>query len=65
MKWVLFHGLFGTWGWERLDAEGTVVAESMHEFETQEDCLDDARVHGYSAAHDELIVPDIGGEEVS
>jgi hypothetical protein len=41
-----------------------VVAESMHEFETQEDCLDDARVHGYSAAHDELVVPDIGGEEI-
>jgi hypothetical protein len=39
---IIFHGLFGGWGWERLDSEGAVVAESYEPFETREECIEDA-----------------------
>jgi len=42
---VIFHGLFGGWGWERFDQHGEVVAESRQAFETREECAEDARAH--------------------
>ena len=45
-----FHNVvFGEWGWEFTDPDGTVLDESRLGFETLEECLEDARRHGFVA----------------
>jgi hypothetical protein len=51
-RWVLYKGVFGCWGWERLDETGEAVAECVQVFDELEDCLKDAELHGYRAAND-------------
>ena len=47
---VVFHGLFGGWGRERLTPQGEVVAESYEPFETREECIEGARTSADEAA---------------
>ena len=46
---VIWHGVFGGWGWERYDQDGRLLAESHGEFETREECIADAGAHVPSA----------------
>jgi hypothetical protein len=64
MRVMVFHGLFGGWGWEQVDGKGRAIAESTHAFESVEECLEDARlrtgqkaiyVNGILAAEDPAI----------
>jgi hypothetical protein len=36
---IIFHGLFGGWGWQRLDRQGQVIEESYEPFETRDECI--------------------------
>ena len=47
-RWVLYKGVFGCWGWERLDATGRLVEESNQVFDEFEECVQDAKLHGYA-----------------
>jgi hypothetical protein len=42
----IYFGVFGLWGWERMDADGAVISESANLFELREDCVEDAWLHG-------------------
>lgn len=46
MRWIIFHGVFGDWGWEQVDEGGGVVAESPVCFESRKDAEADAMRHG-------------------
>lgn len=48
---VIFHGLFGGWGWERFDTQGALVAESYEAFETCEECIEDAHTRASLEDH--------------
>ena len=47
MRWIFFHGVFGDWGWEQLDGNGVVIAESRSLFSSREEAEADAVLHGY------------------
>ena len=47
MRWIFFHGVFGDWGWEQLDDNGAVIAESRSLFSSREQAEADAVLHGY------------------
>ena len=49
MRWNFFHGVFGTWGWEKIDDMGTVIAESREFFESREEAERDAAAHGFGS----------------
>ena len=38
----VFHGVLGGWGWEALGQNGELLAESQFQFESAEDCMQDA-----------------------
>lgn len=42
-----YHGVFGAWGWEDIKQNG-VVEESRDVFESFDECVEDARRHGYT-----------------
>ncbi|MGZ5095865.1 MAG: hypothetical protein ACXWCY_25815 [Burkholderiales bacterium] len=44
-RWVLYKGVFGCWGWERLDETGEPIAESVQVLDEFEDCLKNAELH--------------------
>jgi len=44
---IAYLGVFGDWGWECVSDDGVVVDESRDQFERYEDCVDDARQHGF------------------
>ncbi len=46
-RWIVYHGLFGGWGWERLNAEGEVTAESVWQFDDRAECVADAAACGF------------------
>jgi len=50
MRWIFYHGVFGDWGWEKLDDSGRVIAESRACFESRKDAESDAALHGYVPA---------------
>jgi hypothetical protein len=56
-RWVVYHGVFGGWGWERFDAAGHVVAESRGVFDDLEECIQDARLHGCVDAPQNVLEP--------
>lgn len=43
----IYLGVFGLWGWESMSADGAVICESRQVFDCLEECLEDARLHGY------------------
>jgi hypothetical protein len=47
-RWVLYKGVFGCWGWERLDTSGRLVEESNQVFGEFDECVQDAKLHGYT-----------------
>jgi len=48
-RFEIYFGVFGLWGWERMDADGAVIGESATVFELREDCIEDAWLHGCDA----------------
>jgi hypothetical protein len=44
---TFYHGVFGLWGWEYMAEGGELVEECRQVFETYEECVADAREHGY------------------
>lgn len=38
----VFHGALGGWGWEVVGPSGEIFAESPYQFESAEDCMQDA-----------------------
>ena len=46
MQVIVYHGVFGGWGWEAVDDDGDVRGESDGVFESREECEDDARACG-------------------
>jgi hypothetical protein len=59
MRTVVFHDLFGGWGWEQIDEHGRVCAESAHPFDSEEECLEDARRCGRPGIFDVSAVTDV------
>jgi hypothetical protein len=49
MRVVVYHGVFGGWGWEALDDNGDLRRESDGVFESREECENDARACGVLA----------------
>jgi hypothetical protein len=45
---VIWQGVFGGWGWERYDRDGRLLDESHCEFETREECVEDAGARAQS-----------------
>ena len=44
-EWVFIHEWFAGWRWERHQS-GTLVSESLHSFETKDECVADANRNG-------------------
>ena len=38
----VLHGALGGWGWEAVGPNGEIFAESPYQFESAEDCMQDA-----------------------
>ena len=54
----IYQGVFGDWGWEHLSRDGELIEESRQVFENLEDCVEDARLHGYCVTQESA-----GGQE--
>jgi hypothetical protein len=42
---AVFRGALGGWEWEQVNEQGEVVAESPYQFDSQAECMQDARAH--------------------
>ena len=51
MPWSVYADSSGRWHWEMLDASAGVIAQSSRGFQTRDECLADARKHGYTGEH--------------
>jgi hypothetical protein len=56
-EWVFFHDLGGYWRWEQRRG-ATTIAESRHGYATREECVADARLHGFSPAPANVSPPE-------
>jgi hypothetical protein len=52
MHWNIYADRNGEWHWQKLDSHAAHVARSARGFAKREDCLADAREHGYAGEHD-------------
>ena len=52
MPWSIYADKDGKWHWELLDAHARALAHCARGFEKRDDCLADARRHGYTGEHD-------------
>ena len=53
----IYQGVFGCWGWEHTSGNGEFVEESRQVFEDLEDCVEDARLHGYCVPRESFATP--------
>jgi hypothetical protein len=51
MLWNVYADASGLWNWEMLDAHARQVAHSARGFQSRDECLADARRHGYTGEH--------------
>jgi hypothetical protein len=45
--WDIYQNFQNLWRWRRIDAMGRLVASSSKGFPTRDECVEDARLHGY------------------
>lgn len=62
--WSIYRGVFGGWGWERLDAQGEVIAESAYQFDSHAECIADAAARGFDPQSTSAL-QNTGGEALS
>jgi hypothetical protein len=48
-EWIFFHDLGGGWRWEHRCGYST-IAESEQSYATRDECIADARLHGFIPA---------------
>jgi hypothetical protein len=48
---AVFRGALGGWEWEQVNEQGEVVAESPYQFDSQAECVEDARAHAAPETH--------------
>ena len=46
-KWDFYRDARGEWKWRRRVATGEILGTSDLSFKNKEDCMDDAKSHGY------------------
>ncbi len=51
MPWSVYADASGRWHWEMLNGEAGEIAHSARAFSTRDDCLADARKHGFTGEH--------------